>query len=747
MNIFYKRPLLCALTAFVATAFFSSLLFYNRLAHIILVLFLSLFVIIFLLFLLAKRRKRKAEGKETTALCCIFLAFLACLSQFLFVKISLNVPEKLLRDKVEIRATVKEIIYESDGYSILKARTSEIDGEPIKIRFRFKLYTEEEFKVGDVISLNGRIKSIFSFSRKEASFLYTEGCAGVVSGSGEITKIGEKSGPVIWISRLGDLIAERIESNIKGDSGALISALLLGRTQSLDNHITLDFKRLGISHMLALSGMHLTILVSFVGIVLSRTAIRKSAKNIIILLLTLFYITLSGFCLSVLRAAFMLSLAYFSFFTKRENDLYTSLFLAVTIIFLITPSAIRDLGLWLSFFGTLGIVTYVQIRGEEVKKKRSLIRSIASYLLLSLFASIFAIIFTLPITVFVFGELSIIAPLSNIIFGFLFDLLLILAFLSPFLCGIRIFSIICELLCEIIISLCRFISDFDMIFVSVSYLPFYIALSLFLFCLIFVLCVKMKRRATVTTLFSSFALLILTLFVCIFISFNDDAFIYERGDSSHGNELLFFVNDASTTVIDISSESSASFSRMIARCEKEHITEISNYIITRYNDSLHENLYEASAKIKMKRILLPAPINAFEVSVSESITKMLDELRIPYELYKRNEAVSLAGLEMTLIPTGPAASYGDYIIEILSNEKRFYYICSYAFSYDYLPIYDEVDFLILGHYDGTRIIYFKMPSKIDTLIADSRTLYNPETFGGFSVEHVFMDKSIKFKLK
>lgn len=286
-----------------------------------------------------------------------------------------------------------------------------------------------------------------------------------------------------------------------------------------------------------------------------------------------------------------------------------------------------------------------------------------------------------------------------------------------------------------------------MIFVSVSYLPFYVALIMFLICIVFVLCAKMRRITATVVPLSSFALLLLTLIVCIFVSFGADSFIYDRGDSSIGNEFLFFTNDADVTVIDISKENHTSFSKMMARCEDEHISEISNYIITRYNDSLCEGLYAASAQIKMKKILLPEPTSYDEKAISDSVTRMLDGLSISYELYKRNEPLSLNGLQMTLIPTGTALSYGDYIIEILSNEKRFYYICSYAFSYDYLPICDEVDFLILGHHDGTRIIYFKMPSKIDTLIADSRTLYNPETFGEFSVERVFMDKSLKFKLE
>jgi energy-coupling factor transporter transmembrane protein EcfT len=196
-----------------------------------------------------------------------------------------------------------------------------------------------------------------------------------------------------------------------------------------------------------------------------------------------------------------------------------------------------------------------------------------------------------------------------------------------------------------------------MIFVSVSYLPFYVALILFLICIVFVLCAKIRRITATVVPLSSFALLLLTLIVCIFVSFGADSFIYDRGDSSSGNEFLFFTNDADVTVIDISKENYTSFSKMMARCEDEHISEISNYIITRYNDSLCEGLYNASAKIKMKKILLPEPTSYDEKAISDNVTRMLDGLSISYELYKRNEPLSLNGLQMTLIPTGTALRY------------------------------------------------------------------------------------------
>ncbi len=740
MNLFDKRPLFCALTSFIVTAFFSSLLFYRRSALFICVFILSLFVIISLFYLLSKRkRKGKIRGKEITAFCCIFLAFLACFSQLFFVCTRLTVPERFLNEEIEIKATVKEIIYEGDGYTLLTAKVGSLNGEKANIKLKFELYSEETFHVGDIFSCNEKIYDIYSLSRYDASLLFEEGCAGEVSNVSDLTKIGEKNTPLVWVSRLGDFITNRIESNLTGDSGPLISALLLGRTKSLDPHITLDFKRLGITHMLALSGMHLTMLMSFVGIMLSRVNLKKKTKSFIILALTLFYITLSGFCLSILRAAFMFLFATLSFFSRRENDSFTSLFLSVTLIFLITPNAVADIGLWLSFFGTMGILSYLQLEAEKsIEKNKSLFQSVLSYLTASFTISIFAIMFTLPISVFIFGELSLISPISNVIFAFLFDLLLVLAFLSPFLFGIRIFSLVCEFLGNIIVGLSNFISGFDMIFVSVSYIPFYVALSLFLVCLALILCVKMKRKTIIKSVLSSFAMLMLTLFICLFVNFKDDTFIYQRGDDYQRNEFLFFTNDAKTTIFDVTKENKKSFSEMLARCENERISEISSYVISRYNDSLLINLDKASATIKIKHILLPEPTCAESLNIANSVTKRLDELRIPYDFYKFNEVVSLDNLEFKLID--------GHIIDVTSRQKTFSYVSSYAFICDYLPLRQGLDYLILGHQDGVFTVYFKMPDGVKNLIiADSDNVYNDNFINDASMpENVFMDKSVEF---
>lgn len=751
MNLFSKRPLLCALTSFTVTAFFSSLLFYRRSALFILVLFLSLFVIILLFRLRSKRKTlREIRGKESVALCCLFLAFLAAFSQLLFSCTQLKVPKRFLDERVEIRAVVRETVYEGEGYAILKAKALEINGEKSNIKLRFELYTEESFRVGDTFYCTGKIKDLLLHSRAEASQLFSSGCAGAVSSVSELTKEKPQSSPLVWISRLGDLITNKIEGSISGDSGPLISALLLGRTDSLDKHITLDFKRLGITHMLALSGMHLTTLMSFIYMILARTNLKKRTKSLIIIALTLFYVTLSGFCLSILRAAFMFLFASLSFFTRRENDSFTSLFLAITVIFLISPNAVTDIGLWLSFFGTLSIISYLQLKDKnEGAKKRSLIRSAVSYFSVSFIISIFAMMFTLPISAFVFGELSLISPISNVIFAFLFDCLLILAFLSPFLCGIRLFCLVCEILGNAIIGLSRFLSSMDMIFLSVSYVPFYLALSLLLTCLAVILCLKMRKRHIFITLLSSFTILMLTLSVCVFVNFKSDTFIYERGSSSQRNEFLFFTNSAKTTVIDISNETKGSFSEMMERCEREHISEISCYVISRYNESLCKSLDLATSKIKMKRILLPEPMSESDLTIANAVKERLEKLKIPYAFYNSGEEFPLKSISLKIVHADSHVDNGSYFIEIVSGQKTFCYVSSAAFVYDGLPLGDNLDYLILGHHDGVFIAYFKMPRNVKNLIiADSKTPYAPDFLESFyTPKNVFMDKSVKIKIK
>ena len=94
--------------------------------------------------------------------------------------------------------------------------------------------------------------------------------------------------------------------NSDAETGGLLGAILLGDRTYLSGQTSLDFSRIGISHVLALSGMHLAILILGIEKLLSLIGISKKARYIITIILTLAYVALTGFSVSVVRAGIML---------------------------------------------------------------------------------------------------------------------------------------------------------------------------------------------------------------------------------------------------------------------------------------------------------------------------------------------------------------------------------------------------------------------------------------------------------
>ncbi len=728
MRLLFNRPLLSALLAFILSALLTSkLLFEGSSAGVYIAVLLVLSLAS--LFLCYKNKAKISSKLFTISLCLIF-ALTASVILFGFLKTRLTIPQNLKTEGTEIKATVNEIVVNEDGYVLLNAVAKEVGGDKCNYKFAFEIYGNPKLEVGDIFSCVGDIESISDVSKQEANYLFADGCAGSVYNIDDVSFIEKSKNSVFVFSKLSSFIANRIESNIRGDSGALMSALLLGKTNSLDAFITRDFNLIGILHMLALSGMHLTLLMSAIQFFLTFADMRKKYKTLILISITLFYVALSGFCLSMLRAAFMFFLTSFSFLTRRETDPYTSLFIAVSIIFILSPASVLDIGLWLSFFGTFSILVYFEaIEKNRKSGDKSLGRAIISYIVASFVISIFAMIFTLPITALIFGEISVISPISNILFSPLFDLELILAFLAPFLCKLNFFSAFCELIGNFIIKLAAYIANLDFIYVSTSFTLFYVLAIIFFIYVIYLLCRNLRETSIIPRLFAPFALLIIALFICQFSTYNDTFLIYEQNGRSSRNEILFFAHKGESTVIDISNHSSTSFNSIIELNGEEHFTKISNYVLTSYSPDLDKRLEKANSKIKIKRIFLPYPTDYEEAIYALNTVEMLERRKISYEFYKTDSIIQLGEIKYIFYTGDNFSDKSKYVLAFKLKEDKIFYISSYMAIHP-LTITDA-SVSILGCHDGVHEAFISADFLKNTdrfVISNPNFIFENDTF-------------------
>ncbi len=216
-----------------------------------------------------------------------------------------------------------------------------------------------------------------------------------------------------WIpARMARAMKERIQILFSGDAAGFLTAILTGDRGEVSEEAYAALTEAGLSHILAVSGMHCGFLMALAGFLLPS----RKLQALLGVPLLAFYAALTGGSPSVLRACIMLSLPLLAILVRRESDGPTSLLTALFLILLANPFAAASAGLQLSFAAMAGILwlTPKLYKGLTGEKKRGEIWDKAFCFLAAAFsASMGAMAFTMPLIAYYFGELVLIAPLSS----------------------------------------------------------------------------------------------------------------------------------------------------------------------------------------------------------------------------------------------------------------------------------------------------------------------------------------------
>lgn len=243
---------------------------------------------------------------------------------------------------------------------------------------------------------------------------------------GSFMLIGSEESFLIWISRFREKIKKSLQKqNFSKEQLGVINALLLGERNELSKELLNDYSRAGAIHILAISGLHVGIILLILSWVLKSFEILpkgKFLKLIIIVLFLWFFAILAGMSSSVIRAVTMFSAVAFGQFLGRSNSVVYSLVLSMFILLLISPMFLLDVGFQLSYLAVYGIVTIQPKLSELWKPKWILIRKIWELTTVSLAAQLAV----LPLSLFYFHQLPGLFLLSNLVIVPFLGLILIL---------------------------------------------------------------------------------------------------------------------------------------------------------------------------------------------------------------------------------------------------------------------------------------------------------------------------------
>lgn len=323
--------------------------------------------------------------------------------------------------EVDIRADKQYFLLCADKISFSEV-SDKVVSIPVNGRVLVKVKKYPVYKYGDRVGCQGRLVKPMSFEGFDyASFLGKDDIYAVmysptvrVSGS---DIVGGGLGPAFWLK---GLIRDRVETIFSEPSASLVLGLLLGVRTSIPQEILDNFQIAGLTHILAISGYNITLIITIFALMLKNGG-RRSRFVITVLGIIVFAI-LTGMSASVIRASVMGVITVIALYVGRKSNGVQALLMSVFLMVMVNPKIlVYDISFQLSFLSTAGLLVLLPLVTEYIKKLPALIGE-------GLVVTLSATIFTLPITLFNFHSFSIISPLANVIFLPLIPLIMMSSF-------------------------------------------------------------------------------------------------------------------------------------------------------------------------------------------------------------------------------------------------------------------------------------------------------------------------------
>ena len=462
-------------------------------------LYIPIIVIIYLIKMGKKNKKKKLKILNPKRYFRYFKLFINKQALIIIIIFSIISNSIVIYKNIEYEKSFKdeEIL---EGTAVVLSQKEEKD---YNYTYKIKLLEEKKknkclylkidkkqevnLEYGDKIFITGEFQEPQGM-RNEGGFNYKEYLKSLnIYGSvkAKNIKVIEQNKGNIFMNftyKISDEIKENIEEFMGEKYSGLLLGLLLGDSSKIDENIEENFKITSLTHILAVSGAQVSYIIAAMYSLLKRKiGIQKT--RVVIIASLIFYMTLTGFSPSIVRAGIMGIILMISGLVFRKNDIINSIAISLFFMLVYNPFLLENVGLQLSYLGTIGIIGFnktiililknIQIRNRKWKYKINrklilLISKIKEILAVTMSASLAVV----PVMIYhfnLFGTYFLITNLlASIIIGpitLLGTLLVIISFIS-----INIAKILSYIL-KFLIDILLFISSFSKLPISKIYIP------------------------------------------------------------------------------------------------------------------------------------------------------------------------------------------------------------------------------------------------------------------------------------
>ncbi|WP_245683860.1 DNA internalization-related competence protein ComEC/Rec2 [Vulcanibacillus modesticaldus] len=271
-------------------------------------------------------------------------------------------------------------------------------------------------------------------------------------------EVATENGFFTGIDRYKRRLSNIIDSLFGGRQAGFMKSILLGERDDLANELFNDFSILGLSHLLAISGLHLSILTLMLFWLFGKLRITKQNTAYIVSFLLIGYMFFTGASPSVVRATVMAILMFYGLIFKRSFLALQSFGIALMLMSFYNPMWIFDVGFQLSFVITFYILWGLPIVYGNLHIKNEGIKKSVSLIIITQLASF-------PLSFYYFHQYSTISWLTNLLIVPIFSIvilpfgiiLLLFALFFPYL-GL-LFAKVMSLLLDWLFSLIQITAD------------------------------------------------------------------------------------------------------------------------------------------------------------------------------------------------------------------------------------------------------------------------------------------------
>lgn len=285
-----------------------------------------------------------------------FFVVVLCFALVGTLVMSINQPRHIEStiENVTIKGYVSEQV-KSDSYN-LKDVEVEYFGNSFKLNKMVRLKTETKLTSGDKIKFQSTLKPYigknnFGGINLETIMLSNGTSHSAFSKTVEI--VGTKSNPTTFFGGMKQQITKSIDEVLGEENSAMVKAILLGEKSGIPEETLSDYRTSGISHILAISGLHIGIIVSALCFALRK--LKPTTQILYVGLFLICFLFLTCFNPSVFRASIMAIIWLVANAKGYRYNLLTSLFTAGIVLLLFNPYNLYSAGFLLSFTCVLGI--------------------------------------------------------------------------------------------------------------------------------------------------------------------------------------------------------------------------------------------------------------------------------------------------------------------------------------------------------------------------------------------------------